>query len=266
MTKEERQIAILDNLMKTGTVQVSELAAVLCVSEVTIRKDLTELEHKGKLYRSHGKAILLNPFVSSRPASGNDFSGTQENLCIGAEAAKLIELCDSIALGAGATVQALAQNIKPAGKLTVVSSSLCVTELLAAYDNVDIFQLGGQVMRNSLSVVGTSSEHTLRSCSFSKFFLGAEGIDPDFGISTSDIRRADLERVMMQASVKTIVLADSSKFGKRGFAKICNIGDVDMIITDNKIDADMRRRIEACGVKVVIAEGPSTGTVPDVNR
>ena len=106
----------------------------------------------------------------------------------------------------------------------------------------------------------------MRSCSFSKFFLGAEGIDPDFGISTSDIRRADLERVMMQASVKTIVLADSSKFGKRGFAKICNIGDVDMIITDNKIDADMRRQIEARGVKVVIAEGPSTGTVPDINR
>lgn len=265
MTKEERQITILDNLMKSGSVQVAELAATLGVSEVTIRKDLTELERKGKLYRSHGKAILLNPFVSARRASYDDFSLAQKKLMIGAEAAKLIEQCDSIALGSGTTVQALAQNIRPDDRLNVVSSSLRVTELLAGYDNIKIYQIGGQVMRGSLSVVGTSSEETLKSCSFSKFFLGIEGIDPDFGISTSDIRRADLDRLMMNTAVRTIVLAESSQFGKRGFAKICNIGDIDTIVTDDKIDPAVCRRIEALGVKVVIAGGQSTEPVPSEN-
>lgn len=252
--------------MKSGTVQVSELAVALCVSEVTIRKDLTELEHKGKLYRSHGRAILLNPLVKRCTASDAGIDSMQEALAIGTEAAKLIEPFDSVAFGAGPAVLALAQNINPEGKLTVISTALRVTEHLAAYDNVDVFQIGGQVMRGSLSVVGTNSEQSLKSCSCSKFFLGVEGIDADFGVSTSDIRRADLERLMMNTSVRTIVLAESSKFGKRGFAKICNIGDIDMIVTDNKIDPAVCRRIEALGVKVVIAGGQSTVPVPSENR
>ncbi len=70
---------------------------------------------------------------------------------------------------------------------------------------------------------------------------------------------------MMNTAVRTIVLAESSQFGKRGFAKICNIGDIDMIVTDNKIDAAVCRKIEALGVKVVIAGGQSTEAVPSEN-
>lgn len=253
MTKEERQITILDSLMKAGAVLVSDLASSLSVSEVTIRKDLTELEQKGKLYRSHGKAILINPFTHRFPSGANDFGHTQAKLMIGMEAAKLIEPGDSIAMDAGSTVEALAQNIKIEGRLNVVSSSLRVSELLSGYDNVEVMQIGGLVRRDKLSVVGVTSERAIKNCSFSKFFLGVEGIDPDFGISTSDIREADLNRVMMEAAEKTIVLADSSSFGKRGFAKICDIPSVDMIITDDHIEPSICNRIEARGVKLIIA-------------
>ena len=66
MTKEERHSEIMDNLLKQGSIQVTELANILQVSSVTIRKDLTDLEKEGKLYRSHGKAILINPFTNNR--------------------------------------------------------------------------------------------------------------------------------------------------------------------------------------------------------
>ena len=77
MTKDERQNAILDNLMKSGSVQVTDLSAQLDVSSVTIRKDLTELEKEGKLYRSHGKAILINPFTNNRTVNEKEKLSTE---------------------------------------------------------------------------------------------------------------------------------------------------------------------------------------------
>lgn len=255
MTKEERQNAILDNLMKSGSVLVSDLSDLLQVSSVTIRKDLTELEKDGRLYRSHGKAILINPFTNNRSVNEKELLAPEEKRAIGVEAAKMIEPNDSIVLASGTTIHALAQNIHPLGKLTVVTASLQVTESLTSNDNIDILQLGGTVRHSSLSVVGSYSERILAGCSFSKLFLGVDGIDFDFGISTTDLREAELNRAMMQTAQKTIVLADSSKFGRRGFAKISNLEDIDMIITDNKVSSTVRHRIEELGIDLVIAGG-----------
>ena len=90
MTKEERQNIILDYLFKSGSVQVCDLATTLAVSSVTIRKDLTELEKAGKLYRSHGKAILINPFTNNRSVNEKEKYYAEEKNLIGMEASKLI--------------------------------------------------------------------------------------------------------------------------------------------------------------------------------
>lgn len=254
MTKEDRQNSILDSLLKQGSVQVSDLAAQLDVSSVTIRKDLTELEREGKLYRSHGKAILINPFTNNRSVNEKEKLNTEEKRLIGMEAAKLITPDDSIILASGTTIHAFAGQIKPQGKLTVVTAALQATQTLTANDNIDVIQLGGIVRHSSLSVVGKYSEEILEGCSFSKLFLGVDGIDFEYGISTTDIREAELNRVMMHAAQKTIVLADSSKFGRRGFAKISNIEDVDMIITDSHVPEAIRQQVEELGIDLVIAE------------
>ena len=211
MTKEDRQGAILEQLLSQESVLVSDLAASLDVSLVTIRKDLTELEKAGKLYRSHGKAILINPFKNNRSVNEKEKLNTEEKQLIGSEAVKMLVKNDSIILASGTTIHALACNIQPEGKLTVVSAS------------------------------------------FSKLFLGVDGIDVDFGISTTDIREAELNRAMMQAAQKTIVLADSSKFGRRGFAKISGMEDIDTIITDAKIPHAVAKRIEEMGIDLIIA-------------
>lgn len=240
--------------MREGSVQVSDLSAKLEVSSVTIRKDLTELEKEGKLYRSHGKAILINPFMNNRSVNVKEKLNIEEKQLIGMEAAKLITPDDSIVLASGSTIHALAGQIKPQGKLVVVTAALQVTQTLTAHDNVEVIQLGGSVRHSSLSVVGKAAERMLGECSFSKLFLGVDGVDIDMGsISTTDLREAELNRVMMERSQKTIVLADSSKFGKRGFAKICNLEDIDMIITDRNVNDITRQRIEEMGINIVIA-------------
>ena len=253
MTKEDRQNAILDQLLTQESVLVSDLATSLDVSLVTIRKDLTELEKAGKLYRSHGKAILINPFTNNRSVNEKEKLKAEEKQLIGVEAVKLLVKDDSIILASGTTIHALACNIHSESSLTIVSASLQATMTLAANDNIDIIQLGGMVRHSSVSVVGQYSMEILRGCSFTKLFLGVDGIDLDFGISTTDMREAELNRSMMDTAQKTIVLADSSKFGRRGFAKISGLEDVDIIITDAKIPQSVANKIEEMGIELIIA-------------
>ena len=264
MTKEERHNLILETLMHHESVPVSSLSMLLDVSAVTIRKDLTELEAAGKLYRSHGRAVLINPFINNRSINEKERLARREKEMIGRYAAEMIFKDDSIIIASGSTVLAFANCINPVHKLTVISASLMVSELLGTRDNIDVIQLGGAIRPSSLSVVGKSAETALADFSCSKLFLGVDGIDIDFGITTTDIREADLNKAMMHTAQKTIVLADSSKFRRRGFSKIANITDVDTIITDSNIPAKTAQAIEDMGVDLKIVDIASRTDLPSV--
>ena len=253
ITKEERHAAILERLMQFESVQVTDLATLLNVSLVTIRKDLTELEKANKLYRSHGKAILINPYATNRNVNDKEKLFTAEKRNIGREAAQLIERDDTIILASGTTVHALARAIKPVHKLTLITASIVVSNIVAQEENIDIIQLGGMLRHSSLSVVGNYAESILSNFFCSKLFLGVDGIDLDFGITTTDMREANLNQVMMRTAQKTIVLADSSKFGRRGFSKIADMDEIDLIITDTNVQPTVAKRIEEMGIDLIIA-------------
>lgn len=256
LTKEERHQLILETLLSQESMQVSDLSALLDVSAVTIRKDLTELEKNNKLYRSHGKAILINPYITNRSVSEKEKLARKEKELIGRYAATLIDRNDSVIIASGSTVLALARCIKPDHRLTVVSASLQVSETLGVNDDIDIVQLGGSLRTTSLSVVGKMAEEMLADFSCSKLFLGVDGIDLDFGLTTTDVREAELNQVMMRTAQKTIVLADSSKFRRRGFSKIANVADVDMIITDSNIPDKIAQSLEENGIELCVVNLP----------
>ena len=254
MTKEQRHEIIMETLIRQGSVLVSDLVEMLEVSAVTVRKDLTELERGDRLYRSHGKAVLINPYINNRSVNEKEKLATDQKHAIGREAARLITRNDSICIASGTTVHALARNIVPIHKLTVVSASLAVSNILTQHENIDIIQLGGMLRHSSLSVVGEYASRILEQCSFSKLYLGVDGIDMEYGITTTEMREAGLNQKMMAAAQKTIVLADSSKFGRRGFAKIADLDAVDMIITDGGVSPKIVTRLEDLGVEVIIAK------------
>ena len=151
-------------------------------------------------------------------------------------------------------MHALARSIVPADELTVITASMEVSNILASEKNIYIIQLGGILRHSSLSVVGKYAENILADFSCSKLFIGVDGIDLDFGITTTNMMEASLNRVMMQTAQKTIVLADSSKFGRRGFSKIADMEDVDHIITDSRIPPSTALRLEEMGIEVTIAD------------
>ncbi|MEF9923180.1 MAG: DeoR/GlpR family DNA-binding transcription regulator [Muribaculaceae bacterium] len=253
MTKEERHSIILDMLITQNSILVNDLADKLDVSSVTIRKDLTELEKDKKLYRSHGSAILIDPYINNRTINEKEKLYSEEKRLIGKEAAALITKDDSILIASGTTVRALANAIQPHNKLTVITASLQIAEILSLNEDIDIIQLGGMLRHSSISVVGQYAEHILVNFSCSKLFLGVDGIDLDFGITTTNLMEATLNKEMINASQKIIVLADSSKFGRKGFSKIADMQEIDIIITDSNVPPAVVRRIEEMGIEIIIA-------------
>ena len=246
----ERHNRILALLQQNGSISVVQLAELFKVSEVTIRKDLSFLEQQKKLYRTHGSAILISPYISDRHVNEKEKKNVAEKRAIGAKAASLVAQDDSIIIASGTTMAFLAREIKPVGHLTVITAAVPVTSILSQDTNVDVIQLGGITRSSSVSVVGPFAEQMLGS----KLFVGVDGIDLEFGLTTTNMLEAALNRVMMNAAQKVIVLADSSKFGRRGFSKICDLEAVDRIITDNGIQPLYLDRLRERGIEVIVVD------------
>jgi DeoR family transcriptional regulator of aga operon len=247
-----RHEQILEKLKKEGSVAVLDLCNELKVSSVTIRKDLKLLEDKQLLYRTHGGGTLKNPYTSDRPVNEKEKINVTEKENIAKAAAALIEVNDSIIIGSGTTAQILASHIKPQGSLTVITASLHVASALIHHPETEVLQLGGTLRKSSVSATGLYAERMLDDFSSSKLFLGVDGIDIEFGLTTTNATEAQLNRKMIQVAQKTIVLADSSKFGRRGYAKICKLEDVQQVITDAGISDHTVSILKGMGIEVTI--------------
>lgn len=248
----ERHRHILSRLKKEGKVNVLDLCKDLDVSSVTIRKDLKLLEDKSLLYRNHGGATASNPYTVDKPVNEKEKIRSGEKMDIGAVAASLIEPNDCIIIASGTTVLSLARNIKAKTPLTVITAALNVATELNQYPEIEVLVLGGILRKSSSSATGMYAEKILEDFSCSKLFLGVDGIDIDFGLTTTHVQEAQLNRKMIAASQKTIVLADSSKFGKRGFGKICGLEDIEQIITDSGISDHTLKTLQGMGIEVTI--------------
>jgi DeoR family transcriptional regulator of aga operon len=233
-------------------VNVLDLYKALNVSSVTIRKDLKLLEEKDLLFRTHGGATLHNPYTADRPVNVKEKLQASEKMKIGAAAAQSVEANDSIIIASGTSVLALAKNIEPKESLTVITSALNVALELMQHSNIEVVQLGGVLRKSSSSVTGPYAESILSDFSCTKLFLGVDGIDLEFGLTTTSVNEAHLNRQMIAIAQKVVILSDSTKFGKRGIGRICGIENVDRIITDDGIPKHFITQLEAAGIEVTI--------------
>ena len=252
MNTVERHSYIIKKINEEGQVKVQNLCDELEVSPVTVRKDLKLLEEKGILYRMHGGATLNNPYTTDRHVNEKEKILLKEKMQIGAMAAEMVTANDSILIASGTTVLSLAKNIHLQKNLTVITAALNVALELNKHHQIEVIQLGGVLRKQSSSVTGLYAENNLSDFSCSKLFLGVDGIDLDFGLTTANVMEAHLNREMIKVSQKTIVLADSTKFGKRGFGRICGFDDIDEIITDKGISDFTKGALEDYGIKVTI--------------
>jgi DeoR family transcriptional regulator, aga operon transcriptional repressor len=219
---------------------------------VTIRKDLKLLEDRGLLYRSHGSATPVSPYVSDRPVQVKKLEQVAEKTRIALKALDFLEENDAILIGSGTTVVAFAQTIPKNKPLTVLTAAMNVTLALIDSTEVELVQLGGVVRKSSSSAVGHYAEEMLRGFACSKLFLSVDGISLEHGLTTSNMMEAHLNAQMIRSVQKTIVLADSRKFGRKGFGKICELEDIDVIITDTGIPEIYLQKLEEKGIEVIV--------------
>ncbi len=249
----ERHQIILQELKQTGTVGIQHLSDLLQVSGVTIRKDLKILEDKGLLFRTHGGGSINNPYAIERPINEKEFINAEEKQRIARASLNLIGQNDAIMIGSGTTVFELARCLNPEKQITVITPAIRVALELSNRQNVEVLQLGGLIRQNSSSVAGSYAEYILENVSCAILFIGVDGVDLDFGFSISNLTEAGLNQKMIKTAQSVAVLADSTKFGKRGIGKICDIDQVQYVITDNRIARDMVRSLEEMGIKVIVA-------------
>jgi DeoR family transcriptional regulator of aga operon len=248
----ERHELILNKLEDKGFVTVLELSKLFKVSSVTIRKDLTLLEGLNLLFRSNGKAIRKNPYTREKTVNEKEKIHQGEKNKIAIKAAQLIKPYDSIILASGTTIIEMAHQIKHVNGMTVLTASLNAALIVSQLNDIDVIQLGGIVRKSSSSVIGPLGEQMLSEFTCSKLFLGVDGIDLDFGLTTTSLMEACINKTMIKSAQKIIILADSSKFGRKGFGRICGLEDVDQIITDSGIENNYKDKLTELGIDVLV--------------
>lgn len=249
----DRHEFILKRLQENGRVSIDELAELTLVSGVTIRKDLKILEDKNLLFRTRGGGSISNPYTIERPINEKEFIHEKEKEQIAKAALSLIGDNDSIIIGSGTTVFALARALHPARRLTVITPAVKVTLELSNKPHVEVLQLGGLIRPNSSSVAGAQAERILEEISCGILFLGVDGIDMDFGLSITNLAEASLNKKMIESAQVVAILADSTKFGRRGLGKVCDFEQVQYIVTDNGVSPKIIKQLEEKGVKVIVA-------------
>ena len=177
----ERHKSILDILQLQGSVSVSDLAERLEVSEVTIRKDLSALEKQNKLYRTHGRAIPISPYIGDRHINEKEKQFVLEKRAIGKVAASMVNEHDSILMASGTSILYAAKELVEKKNITVISASVSASSLLSQNKDIDVVQLGGIVRESSVSVVGSFAEAMLKYFNCNLLFMGADGVDLEFG-------------------------------------------------------------------------------------
>jgi DeoR family transcriptional regulator of aga operon len=241
MLNEERRRAILEIINREGRVVVKDLARRFSTSHVTIRSDLESLHNKGLAQRTHGGALplqvgaLLDPTLREK-----ENQHPEEKKRIADASAALVKDGESVVLDSGTTATMVARSLRRFRNLTVITNAVNIAAELAG-TAVEVILTGGTLRENSFSLVGPLAEDTLHRLSADIMFLGVDGFDVRYGLTTPNLLEAKVNRVMMEISRRTVVICDSSKFGRRSLSLIAPPSAIHHVITDNGVaKADLR--------------------------
>ena len=253
MLNEERRRAILKILNQDGRVEVKSLANKFNTSYVTIRSDLEVLHSKGLLHRTHGGALPLQVGALIDPSlQEKEKLHREEKQRIGQAAAKLVEKGESVVLDSGTTTTAVARFLREFhDQLTVITNAVNIAAELAG-TSIEVILTGGVLRERSFSLVGPLAEETLRRLSADILFLGVDGFDVQFGLTTPNLLESRVNRVMMEIARKIVVVCDSSKFGRRSLSLIAPTSGIHHTITDEGISKSDLRILRQNGIEVTV--------------
>lgn len=250
--KLDRRMQIVELINERRTIKNSELMEMFDISIETVRRDLEYLEMQGYLRRVYGGAVVNVSLGSELEYASRSHAHAAQKSAIAAAAARLVKSDDTIYLGVGTTVQAMAAPLREVGALTVFTNAVRTAIELCDCTNINVILPGGSLREKELTLSGFPSEENFAHFNVDKAFIGIGGITED-GITDFHIGEAQIHRQLINNARQSIVLADSSKLSVRAMNNVCALSDIDILITDSGAPRQVIGALKKAGVQVIIA-------------
>jgi DeoR/GlpR family transcriptional regulator of sugar metabolism len=249
MDVHTRHRMILQSLRQHSPVLVAELADALECSEMTVRRDLESLERSGGLRRVHGGAVSVFLSAEETPYGIRALERSDAKATIGAAAANLLADGETIILDGGTTAMEVARAIR-SRRLTVMPLALRPIFELHECPDIKLLLPGGEIRPSELSFTGSLAESSLSQLRFDTCVLSPCGVDAQAGITTHLLAETAVKRTATRASQRVIVVADSSKFGRVAFGHVCDLDEIDIVLTDAGVDQQQVEKLQTMGVDI----------------
>ena len=252
MIPELRRDVILNMLNENGVLYTHEIMKQCDVSEITIRRDLTELEAKGLLIRTHGGAVKSKATEMLFTYDLKITQNRQNKELICQLASRYIEEGDVIFIDCGTTLSLITKHITRFNRLTVITTSLPLISELINYPNIRLSLIGGEIDTERQAIYGSIAENNIGMYHANKAFIGADGISLKKGLSSYDEKEGFITWQMIENSDEVFLLCDSSKIEKNSFVKYASISRIHHLITDNQITPEHLKMYRDYGLDVII--------------
>lgn len=265
MLARQRQEYILEQVSATGGVRVAEVVAALGISEMTVRRDITELVAQGLVERVHGGAVAASPTSMEPRFTAKSTLHLDAKRRIGAATAALMRPGDALALSAGTTTLAVAQALTALphlGTLTVITNSLPAAQLLfdaadaaraESRDAPTVLLTGGE-RTPSNALVGLPAIDMLRALRVEWVVLGAHGFTPEAGLMTPNLQEAAVNQALLASGRTAVAVLDASKWGILGLRSFCPTRDIGVLVTDSRPDARTTAALDESGTTLIVAD------------
>jgi len=234
MEQKTRLSQIVDRIEKRGSVSISELAENFNVSEMTVRRDLIELEKMSIVRRVHGGAVPFYGRSFEPPLISRASKNVAAKQLIGKYAASMVLDGDSIAIDVGSTTIEMAMNLVGRQNLTILTPSLHIANLMSDEKNIRLILSGGIVRQGEKSLIGDLAYLAFREIFVDRLFLGVGGIDAQVGLTEFEMHDAQVKKEMIKSAKEVFVLADASKFQQVAFSFFARLDQIDHLVCDKE--------------------------------
>lgn len=250
----DRRRRVLELVRNSGAVSLREIASTVGASEVTIRRDLRQLQSEGLLQRQRGGATSADLLSHELTFAEKAQQQGPQKAAIAKIAATLVEPGDSVAVGPGTTTNEFARQLVGIADLTVITNSLRVVGPLAQAGAADVIVTGGALRHATFSLIGAPMERSLSGLMVRRVFLSGNGLSVQRGLSTTNVQVAAADRAIAETGQEVVVLADHTKLGLEAMAQTVPIERVTYLCVDSGADPSILAEFRALGVTVLVAE------------
>lgn len=253
MLIQERQLKILEILRQYRAATIKELRDALYISEATLRRDLTKMEQRGLIQRTHGGAVLAESSTDESPIIVREQKQIKEKKRIAQECLKFVHRSSSIFIDSSSTAGHLLNILSNIHGLTIITNGLNNALIASSNTSANVYLTSGIVFSKTNSVLGSDTIEYLNKFNADIFIFSCSGLSLNNGVMEVSFEQRQVKSTMLKNSKLHILLADYTKFDKIYMTRTCGFEEIDIIITDRKPSEDYIRLFEKHNVKVIVS-------------